>query len=140
MGVNMTPECSIHKMKHQCEICQKKFLTGMALGGHKNSHQKPFNELKSRNPRINFIINEVGRHCSICLKDTWQGELIPLDLDHVDGNPDNNVRANFRLLCPNCHRLTKTWGSRNKGKFVDSERSRIMKLLRPSRCNNSIKF
>jgi hypothetical protein len=39
---------------------------------------------------------------------------IPLTWDHVDGDCTNNRRANLRLLCPNCHALTDTYGSLNK--------------------------
>jgi len=28
-----------------------------------------------------------------------------LDVDHIDGNHDNNNSDNFRTLCANCHRL-----------------------------------
>lgn len=28
-----------------------------------------------------------------------------LDVDHIDGNRDNNDPSNFRTLCANCHRL-----------------------------------
>jgi hypothetical protein len=38
---------------------------------------------------------------------------IPLDIDHIDGDNNNN-EDNLRLLCPNCHSLTLTYKSRNK--------------------------
>ena len=28
-----------------------------------------------------------------------------LDVDHIDGNHDNNDPSNYRTLCANCHRL-----------------------------------
>jgi hypothetical protein len=31
-----------------------------------------------------------------------------LDVDHIDGNNDNNLQSNLQTLCSNCHRL-KTW-------------------------------
>ena len=35
-----------------------------------------------------------------------------LDIDHIDGNRDNNDRSNIQTLCANCHRL-KTILERN---------------------------
>lgn len=38
-----------------------------------------------------------------------------LQLDHIDGNWENNRPENVRLLCPTCHALTKNYGSKNMG-------------------------
>jgi hypothetical protein len=40
---------------------------------------------------------------------------IPLHLDHIDGSWKNNQPENLRLICPNCHALTATYGARNRG-------------------------
>jgi 5-methylcytosine-specific restriction endonuclease McrA len=40
---------------------------------------------------------------------------VPIQLDHIDGNSENNSLQNLRLLCPNCHSLTPTFGILNKG-------------------------
>lgn len=37
-----------------------------------------------------------------------------VQVDHVDGDPTNNARRNLRALCPNCHSMTETHGSRNQ--------------------------
>lgn len=42
--------------------------------------------------------------------------LIPLEVEHIDGNYLNNTEENLILLCPNCHSLTPTYRSLNKGK------------------------
>jgi endogenous inhibitor of DNA gyrase (YacG/DUF329 family) len=41
---------------------------------------------------------------------------IPLHIDHVDGNWRNNEPDNLRLLCPNCHALTPSYGVLNRGR------------------------
>jgi hypothetical protein len=41
---------------------------------------------------------------------------IPLTIDHIDGDVSNNRPENLRLLCPNCHALTDTFGALNRGK------------------------
>jgi len=44
--------------------------------------------------------------CNICGISRWLDGEVPLQLDHKDGNKDNNNLKNLRLLCPNCHALT----------------------------------
>lgn len=41
---------------------------------------------------------------------------VPLEVEHIDGNWVNNKEENLKLLCPNCHSLTSTYRSLNKGK------------------------
>jgi hypothetical protein len=54
--------------------------------------------------------------CEACGNREWQGEPIPLELDHIDGDRSNNLLENLRLLCPNCHALTPTYRGRNIGR------------------------
>lgn len=37
-------------------------------------------------------------------------------IDHVNGDSENNRYDNIRVLCPNCHSLTPTYGILNKGR------------------------
>jgi 5-methylcytosine-specific restriction endonuclease McrA len=71
-----------------------------------------------RSPTLRrFLIEEVGYTCSRCDNPgEWQGETLSLEVDHIDGNRDNNLPSNLRFLCPNCHSLTPTWRSKNVGK------------------------
>lgn len=61
------------------------------------------------------LTREYGYQCSVCNISEWQGQHITLQVDHIDGNAGNNIPANLRLICPNCHSQTKTFGARNKG-------------------------
>lgn len=55
-----------------------------------------------------------------CAKCGW-GEVnpytgtLPLEVEHIDGNYQNNSEDNLTLLCPNCHSLTATYKGANKG-------------------------
>jgi hypothetical protein len=57
-----------------------------------------------------------GEQCILCAwaKRRQIDGRIPLTWDHIDGDCTNNRRENVRLLCPNCHALTETYGSLNK--------------------------
>ena len=57
------------------------------------------------------------------LKDPTSGK-VPIELDHIDGNSENNSLENLRILCPNCHSLTPTYKSSNKGKGRKYRRER----------------
>lgn len=50
--------------------------------------------------------------CDRCNLLTWQGEKLSLHLDHINGDHSDNRLINLRLLCPNCHSLTPTWGTK----------------------------
>jgi ribosomal protein L44E len=52
--------------------------------------------------------------CSSCNFTEWLNDPIPLELDHIDGNPFNHRLINLRLLCPNCHAKTPTYRAKNK--------------------------
>lgn len=52
--------------------------------------------------------------CSGCNLSAWLDQSIPLELDHIDGCPENNTLDNLRLLCPNCHALTDTYRGKNQ--------------------------
>lgn len=48
----------------------------------------------------------------------WQGESLTLELDHIDGDNKNNELSNLRILCPNCHSQTETFGGKNIKKIT----------------------
>jgi hypothetical protein len=67
---------------------------------------------------VNNTINlrfKFGNECKICHSSTWMNTMIPLVLDHIDGNSDNWQRSNIRMICPNCDAGLPTYKSRNRG-------------------------
>ena len=58
--------------------------------------------------------NVFEHRCSHCKETEWLGDIIPLELDHIDGNTFNHSKDNLRFLCPNCHTLTSTYRGKNK--------------------------
>ena len=53
--------------------------------------------------------------CGWCEVNTTTGK-IPLQVEHIDGDWENNAESNLTLLCPNHHSLTSTYGSLNRGR------------------------
>lgn len=65
-----------------------------------------------------YIAEKYGDVCSKCGWDERHPTTgqVPLEIDHVDGNAENNKEMNLRLLCPNCHALTPYFKKLNNGK------------------------
>src|SRR5579862_6565739 len=41
---------------------------------------------------------------------------VPIEVEHIDGDWQNNHLSNLTLLCPNCHALTPTFRGLNRGR------------------------
>jgi hypothetical protein len=61
--------------------------------------------------------------CGWCEVNPTTGH-VPTCIDHIDGDHTNNQFDNLRLLCPNCHSLTPTYGSLNTGRGRPIRRKR----------------
>lgn len=62
-----------------------------------------------------YLLKEAGYKCSEC---SWNKinpstGRSPLEVDHIDGNSENNAPSNLKVLCPNCHSLTPTYKGLN---------------------------
>jgi hypothetical protein len=53
------------------------------------------------------------RLCEACGVSEWRGRPLPLELHHINGDPNDHRLENLALLCPNCHAQTPNWGGRN---------------------------
>ena len=51
--------------------------------------------------------------CYKCGNTEWNGEPIPLELEHINGNHQDNSLENLTILCPNCHAQTDTYRGKN---------------------------
>jgi hypothetical protein len=56
-----------------------------------------------------------------CLRCGWSRRnpktaKVPIEVEHIDGDWENNRLTNLTLLCPNCHALTPTFRALNRGR------------------------
>ena len=73
-----------------------------------------------------YLINSNGNkcmECGWCEVNPTSGK-VPIELEHIDGNSENNNLDNLKLLCPNCHSLTSTYKGLNKGNGRHKRRER----------------
>lgn len=88
-----------------------------------------FNEIGWDKKRL-YLIHESNNTCQNCGLHEWLGQKIPIEIDHIDGDHSNNDKSNLKVLCANCHSLTKNWRDRNKtSKRLKIPNSEILKSL-----------
>lgn len=99
-----------------CHDCQMDYQYKEWIKKWKNGEEDGLSGGYTVSKRIRrYLFEKYGNKCQKC---GW-GEvneytgLVPLQVHHVDGNCLNNKEENLELLCPNCHSLTKNFGSRN---------------------------
>jgi 5-methylcytosine-specific restriction endonuclease McrA len=44
----------------------------------------------------------------------WNGKILSLEIDHINGDNKDNRLENLRILCPNCHSQTPTFRNKNR--------------------------
>jgi len=107
--------------------------TGSTLSDEHKDKIAHYNKGKIR-PRIPdddaFVLNgSLARHvvkkrimrdklldykCSCCgLGDSWNGKMLSLQLDHINGINNDHRLENLRFLCPNCHTQQDTYAAKN---------------------------
>ena len=65
-----------------------------------------------------YLIQLHGEKCMKCgwdEKNKWTNK-VPIELNHIDGNPENHSLSNLELVCPNCHSLSEFTKRRGKGR------------------------
>ena len=74
-----------------------------------------------------YLLETRGFQCEICGCKEWCGKSIPLIMDHIDGNSNNNKLINLRLVCGNCDMQLPTYKSKNRGNGRHLRKTRYQK-------------
>jgi len=67
--------------------------------------------------------------CEKCGRTEWEGEPIPLELHHINGDNTDNRIENLQILCPNCHAFTDNYRGRRKRKQNKVIKKRELKKI-----------
>ena len=103
--------CSLAcQMEFQHRIYIEQWLAGMRSGGRGEG-------CVSAHVR-RWLFERTGNKCEQC---GWSRihpvtGLVPLTVNHIDGNSESHRPENLELLCGACHMLTPTYGRLNQGR------------------------
>lgn len=65
-----------------------------------------------------YLFNKYNNKCALCgwcEVNQFTGK-IPLEVEHINGVWQDDTEENLTLICPNCHSLTPTFRSKNRGR------------------------
>lgn len=123
------------KKTYRCAECQKnlkakssKFCSHECFQKHRHrtaielwkSGQEDFGPRRLKR----FLTETVGYACATCGISDWAGKPITLELEHKNGDSEDNSPENLCLLCPNCHSQTPTYKAKNWGNGRHKRRER----------------
>lgn len=108
---------SAHKY---CSIqCQKEYEYKKQVEQYKNDNSIAKSTKWGQLPGFlrRYIFEKYENKCCKC---GWSEvnpytQTLPLEVDHINGNSEDNSEENLQLLCPNCHSLTSTYRGANRG-------------------------
>jgi len=93
--------------------CQQEFRQKEAISHWLND---PTSVKLLTNTLKRYIKDLVENKCSKCgwnEVNEFTGN-IPIEIDHIDGDSENNNPSNLKVLCPSCHSLTSTFRGANR--------------------------
>jgi len=116
-----------HEEGHSCRECMARFgfaaaswTQAVRRGALKSRGPfKPLDQLlatsKSRTSikRRLLMAGILENRCDQCGLSEWRGRPLSIQIDHRNGIRDDHRVENLRMLCPNRHSQTETFGTRN---------------------------
>jgi len=130
------PVCSKKLIKDQKKFCsnrcQAKFKFQSFIEGWKrgvNSGTTGIVVKTHSNYLERYLREKFHDKCSQCgwSERNMVTNRVPLEIDHIDGNSENDDEKNLRLVCPNCHSLSSNFRNLNKGRGRTWRRQKYIK-------------
>ncbi len=126
MELRTCNECGVpltikSKSKYCSNKCQIDRQYKIYIENWKNGHKDGNRGISTRNISNHlkkYLFSKFKNKCVLCgwnQRHPKTGDVL-LEIDHIDGDSENNSESNLQLLCPNCHSLTDNYKNLNKGK------------------------
>lgn len=106
------PEKYFLYKKNQSEGTKKRYA-GREVRRVEYLKTSDFGLLGWESKRDRIILDQEGK-CNHCGHSEWRGVKLPLEIDHISGDRDDNSRDNLEAICGNCHSITPTFRAKNK--------------------------
>lgn len=104
------------KNKYCNNLCQQSFQYKAYIESWKNGNENGEKGKGQVSKYIKrYLLDKFQNSCSCCKISSWNEKPIVLEVEHIDGNSDNNLEDNLTILCPNCHSQTNSYKGANRG-------------------------
>lgn len=123
-----------YSLKYCCNRCQSDHKYQNYIESWKKGNESGSRGNTAKNISryiVRFLLDKYESKCARCDWDTVSlyTKRVPLEIEHIDGNSENNDETNLILLCPNCHSLTSTYKGLNKGNGRLWRREKYVKIV-----------
>lgn len=131
-------QCEAQLTKYNSKYCSNLCQSNHNLAEYINKwHQGYVNGSRGVNTKnlsghlIRYVMEKYKTQCARCgwHKVNASTGNVTLEIDHIDGNSENNSESNLILLCPNCHSLTPNYKNLNKGSGRLWRREKYVKIV-----------